>query len=43
MKKDLHPLAMIALIAAVTLFGRVLPTWTLSLATIAASNALIAL
>ena len=43
MKKDLHPLAMIALIAGVTLFGRVLPTWTLSLATIAASNALIAL
>ena len=34
---------MIALVAAVTLFGRVLPTWTLSLATIAASNALIAL
>jgi ABC-type branched-subunit amino acid transport system permease subunit len=43
MKKDLHPLAMIAVIAGVTLFGRVLPTWTLSLATIAASNALIAL
>ena len=43
MKKDLHPLVMIALVAAVTLFGRVLPTWTLSLATIAASNALIAL
>src|SRR4051812_49742283 len=34
---------MVALVAAVTLFGRVLPTWTLSLATIAASNALIAL
>ena len=43
MKKDLHPLVMIALVAGVTLFGRVLPTWTLSLATIAASNALIAL
>ena len=43
MRKDLHPLVMIALVAAVTLFGRVLPTWTLSLATIAASNALIAL
>ena len=39
----MHPLVMIALVAAVTLFGRVLPTWTLSLATIAASNALIAL
>ena len=43
MKKDLHPLVMIALVAGVTLFGRVLPTWTLSLATIAASNARIAL
>ena len=43
MRKGLHPLVMIALVAAVTLFGRVLPTWTLSLATIAASNALIAL
>ncbi len=38
-----HPLVMIALVAAVALFGRVLPTWTLSLATIAASKALIAL
>jgi len=38
-----HPLVMILLVAAVTLFGRVLPTWTLSLATVAASNALIAL
>src|SRR2546430_8612954 len=43
MSKGMHPLLMIALVAAVTLFGRVLPTWTLSLATIAASNALIAL
>ena len=43
MTKGLHPLVMIALVAVVTLFGRVLPTWTLSLATIAASNALIAL
>ena len=43
MGKNLHPLVMIALVAVVTLFGRVLPTWTLSLATIAASNALIAL
>jgi branched-chain amino acid transport system permease protein len=34
---------MILLVAAAALFGRVLPTWTLSLATIAASNALIAL
>ena len=43
MKKGLHPLVMIGLVAAVTLAGRALPTWTLSLATIAASNALIAL
>src|SRR5438270_12440411 len=43
MRKGLHPLVMIVLVAAVTLFGRALPTWTLSLATIAASNALIAL
>jgi len=33
----------VLLVVATTLFGRVLPTWTLSLATIAASNALIAL
>ncbi|UPK02178.1 branched-chain amino acid ABC transporter permease [Bradyrhizobium sp. 170] len=43
MRKGLHPLVMIGLVAAVTLAGRALPTWTLSLATIAASNALIAL
>src|SRR5258705_1053778 len=43
MRKGLHPLVMVALIVGMTLFGRVLPTWTLSLATIAASNALIAL
>src|SRR6202163_2422673 len=36
-------LVMILLVAAATVFGRVLPTWTLSLATVAASNALIAL
>jgi len=43
MKQDLHPVVMLLLVAAAALFGRVLPTWTLSLATIAASNALIAL
>src|SRR5258708_21637775 len=43
MKQGLHPLVMIAMVVAATLFGRVLPTWTLSLATVAASNALIAL
>src|SRR5258707_10813153 len=36
-------LFMILLVGAAALFGRVLPTWTMSLATIAASNALIAL
>ena len=43
MNKGMHPLLMIGLVAAVTLCGRVLPTWTLSLATIAAANALISL
>jgi len=43
MKQGLHPVVMIMLVAAAVLFGRLLPTWTLSLATIAASNALIAL
>lgn len=38
-----RPLVMFALVAAAVLFGRALPTWTLSLATVAASNALIAL
>ena len=43
MKQRPHLLLMISLVAAAALFGRVIPTWTLSLATIAASNALIAL
>src|SRR5712672_1689022 len=38
-----HLLLMILPVIAVTLLGRALPTWTLSLATIAASNALVAL
>ena len=38
-----HPLVMLLAVIAATLFGRVLPTWTLSLATVAASNALVAL
>jgi branched-chain amino acid transport system permease protein len=38
-----HPLLMIVPVIVAVLFGRVLPTWTLSLATIAASNALVAL
>src|ERR1700722_20293261 len=43
MKQGMHPLVMILLVVAAALFGRALPTWTLSLATVAASNALIAL
>ena len=43
MSRGLHPVVMIGLVIAAALFGRVLPTWTLSLATVAASNALIAL
>ena len=38
-----HPLLMVLPVIAAVLFGRMLPTWTLSLATIAASNALVAL
>ena len=40
---SLHPIIMIVPVIATVLFGRVLPTWTLSLATVAASNALVAL
>jgi len=43
MKKGMHPALMLLLVAGAALFGLLLPTWTLSLATIAASNALIAL
>jgi ABC-type branched-subunit amino acid transport system permease subunit len=43
MKQGLNLPVMILMVAAATLLGRVLPAWTLSLATIAASNALIAL
>ena len=43
MKQGMHPLVMIGLVIAAVLFGLALPTWTLSLATVAASNALIAL
>ena len=38
-----HPLMMILPVIAAALAGRLLPTWTLSLATVAASNALVAL
>ena len=43
MRGRFHPLFMLLPVIAVTLLGRALPTWTLSLATIAASNALVAL
>ena len=39
----LHPLIMVLPVIAAVLAGRLLPTWTLSLATVAASNALVAL
>jgi branched-chain amino acid transport system permease protein len=39
----LHPIVAIVPVIAAVMFGRVLPTWTLSLATVAASNALVAL
>ncbi len=39
----LHPVLMLLAVIAAVLFGRALPTWTLSLATVAASNALVAL
>jgi branched-chain amino acid transport system permease protein len=39
----LHPLVMVLPVIAAALAGRLLPTWTLSLATVAASNALVAL
>jgi ABC-type branched-subunit amino acid transport system permease subunit len=38
-----HPLLMLLPVIAAALAGRLLPTWTLSLATVAASNALVAL
>src|SRR5438128_2351950 len=43
MRGRAHLLLMLLPVIAVTLLGRALPTWTLSLATIAASNALVAL
>src|SRR5437870_9718479 len=43
MRGRAHLLLMLLPVIAVTLLGRALPTWTLSLATIAASNSLIAL
>ncbi|MFZ5733143.1 MAG: branched-chain amino acid ABC transporter permease [Pseudomonadota bacterium] len=43
MKLLSHPLGMLGIVLAFVLLGRILPAWTLSLATVAASNSLIAL
>jgi ABC-type branched-subunit amino acid transport system permease subunit len=43
MHRRFHPLVMVLPVIAAALGGRLLPTWTLSLATVAASNALVAL
>jgi len=43
MQRRFHPLVLIVPVIAAALLGRLLPTWTLSLATVAASNALVAL
>lgn len=43
MKALSHPLTMLGIVVAFVLLGRIVPAWTLSLATVAASNSLIAL
>ena len=43
MKSATHPLALLGLVVLAVLFGRIIPAWTLSLATVAASKALVAL
>lgn len=43
MKRATHPLVLLGLVVLAVLFGRVIPAWTLSLATVAASKALVAL
>src|SRR5690349_24422712 len=43
MTRSTYLFSLFCLIIAAVLFGRVIPAWTLSLATVAASNALIAL
>lgn len=43
MSRATHPLVLLALVALAVLFGRIIPAWTLSLATVAASKALVAL
>jgi branched-chain amino acid transport system permease protein len=43
MTRATHPLALLGLVALAVLCGRIIPAWTLSLATVAASKALVAL
>ena len=43
MKYATHPLALLGVVVLTVLFGRIIPAWTLSLATVAASKALVAL
>jgi ABC-type branched-subunit amino acid transport system permease subunit len=43
MTRSTYLFSLLCLVIAAVLFGRVIPAWTLSLATVAASNALIAL
>ncbi len=43
MTRGIYTLVLLALVALAVLFGRVIPAWTLSLATVAASKALVAL
>ena len=43
MKYATHPVALLGLVVLAVLFGRIIPAWTLSLATVAASKALVAL
>lgn len=43
MSRATHPLVLLGLVVLAVLFGRVIPAWTLSLATVAASKALVAL
>lgn len=43
MTRATHPLVLFGLVVLAVLFGRIIPAWTLSLATVAASKALVAL
>ena len=43
MKYATNPFVLLGLVVLAVLFGRIIPAWTLSLATVAASKALVAL